>query len=154
MDINQAFPSKYVKAADLQGQDVPVTITHVQMEDVGGRGNEADNLPVAYFQGMTKGLVLNKTNANTIAQMYGFETNGWVGRPITLWPTECEFGGNMTQCVRVRSTAPTPAIQVQQPPAQQLSLQQPPQPTTVQPMSGDRQQGTVAADERPYPVAF
>ena len=66
MRVSQAFPSNYLKAADLQGRNVPVTMNRVEMEDIGG-----DHKPVVYFNGKDKGVVLNKTNANNIAQLYG-----------------------------------------------------------------------------------
>lgn len=75
MDINGVFPSKYLKAADLQGKDVTLTIEEVSVEDVGGQGDASDSKPVLFFQGKEKGLVLNKTNANTISGMYGPETD-------------------------------------------------------------------------------
>ena len=59
MRISSAFPSKYLKAADLQDKQVTVRMSHVETETIGD-----DDRPVLYFQGKEKGLVLNKTNAN------------------------------------------------------------------------------------------
>ena len=36
MRIGAAFPSTYLKAADLQGRQVTVTISHIKLEEVGG----------------------------------------------------------------------------------------------------------------------
>ncbi len=98
MDINSAFPSTYLKAADLQGRSVDVNIAKVSMEDVGD-----DHKPVVYFMGKDKGLALNKTNSNAIAMMYGGETNNWSGQPISIYPTETEFGGKVVACIRVKA---------------------------------------------------
>jgi len=104
MNINQAFPSKYVAAADLQGRDVPVNIANVVREEV---GKEEEVRPVMYFAGMKKGMVLNKTNAGTIAAIYGEETDHWIGKPITLYPsTTNNGGGKEVDCIRVRKTPP------------------------------------------------
>ena len=107
MDIRNAFPSKYVTAGDLQGQEVPVTCDRVCLETVQSDSGRSDELPVLYFQGMGKGLVLNKTNANVIASLYGNETERWQGQPITLYATETEFAGRVVPCVRVRSVPPS-----------------------------------------------
>lgn len=107
MNINDAFPSKYIKANDLKGHDVLVTVARVTREDVGGNGEEGDIKPIVYFQGTKKGLVLNKTNCNRIASMYGPETDAWVGKQVTLFPTETEFGGNMVDCIRIRKGNPS-----------------------------------------------
>jgi len=97
MDINGVFPSKYLKAADLQGRDVQVVMANVRIEDIG----DGDK-PVLYFQGKEKGLVLNKTNANNIAILYGSETNNWIGKPVTLYSAWVDFQGRSVEAIRVR----------------------------------------------------
>lgn len=101
MDINGAFPSDHLKAADLQGREVTVTISHVDMKDIGG-----DAKPVVYFIGKEKGLVLNKTNANAIASMYGYETDMWPDAKIILFPSQTDFQGKIVPCIRVKLGAP------------------------------------------------
>jgi len=98
MDINSAFPSTFLKASDLQGRSVDVTIAKVVMESVGD-----DNKPVVYFVGKEKGLALNKTNGNAIQMMYSAETNNWSNQPISIYPTETEFGGKIVPCIRVKA---------------------------------------------------
>ena len=102
MNINAAFTGDYIKASDLQGRDVTVKIDRVVMDKVG-----EDTKPIVYFQGTTRGLVLNKTNAARIADLYGFDTDRWLTQSITLFPTECDFKGDIVQCIRVRPHKPT-----------------------------------------------
>ena len=65
------------------------------------------------------GLVLNKTNAATIADLYSEETTNWAGKPITLFTTQVEFRGKQVRCIRVKMDAPVvQAVQVEQPLAQ------------------------------------
>lgn len=113
MKMSVAFPSKYIAAADLQGRQVDVEIERVEMEDIGD-----DHKPVAYFVGKSKGLVLNKTNASAIADLYGDETDAWIGRVIIIFPTKTDFNGRRVDAVRImapRSDAPLVAA----PPRQQ-----------------------------------
>ena len=35
MNINEAFPSKYLKASDLDGKNVTVTIKSAELEEIG-----------------------------------------------------------------------------------------------------------------------
>jgi hypothetical protein len=98
MNVHDMFPSKYVACGDLRGMDVPVRIARIDMEDV----SNGDLKPIVYFVGMKKGLVLNRTNAKRIATMHGPETNGWLGKDITLYPSETEFKGETVPCIRVR----------------------------------------------------
>lgn len=97
MNINAAFPSAYLKAADLNGQRVTVTMSHVKEEKIG-----EDKRPVLYFQGKEKGIVLNKTNANSIASAYGFDTDDWAGQRIEIFPMDVEFQGKMVEAIRVK----------------------------------------------------
>jgi hypothetical protein len=111
MNVHSMFPSKFVAAGDLMGQDVSVVVSGVTIEEVGA---EAEKRPVVHFQGMQKGMVLNRINAKRITAMYGPEVEAWVGRPITLYPSETEYGGDTVPCIRVRQALPM-LNQVQQP---------------------------------------
>lgn len=102
MNVNDAFPSKTLKASDLNGNNVSVVISHVEMEKVGS-GTSAETKPVVYFQGKQKGLVLNKTNSKRITEIVGSsETDDWEGHSIVLYPTETEFQGETVDCIRIK----------------------------------------------------
>lgn len=99
--INDAFPSKYLKASDLKGRTVSVTIDRVEFEAV---GQSREMKPVVYFAGKEKGMVLNKTNANKIMQLLESPvTEEWQGGQIAIYPTETTFAGDTVECVRVKA---------------------------------------------------
>jgi hypothetical protein len=97
MNINETFPSKWIKAADLQGKAHLVKMNYVKLEEIG-----EDRKPVLYFIGKERGLVLNKTNANVIAMMYGPDTENWGGGEIEIYPTETDFQGKRVSAIRVK----------------------------------------------------
>lgn len=106
MNLAEAFPGKWLKAGHLKG-DTHITITGFKM----GRyddGSPAPELsikePIGGNTGMALGL--NKTNWKAIAKLYGDNTDAWIGKRITVFPTEVEFGGETTMGIRVRLTAP------------------------------------------------
>jgi hypothetical protein len=103
MNIKQAFPSKFLKAADLDGDRV-LTIRSVAIEDVGT--DRTEEKPVVSFQEIERRLVLNRTNADTIADLYGADTDDWAGRQIILTPSETDFAGKRVPCIRIRTRAP------------------------------------------------
>ena len=105
MKISQLFPSKYVKAADLNGKTVTLTIAKLVVEEL-GHGTEKERKPVLYFQKATKGLVLNRTNAMTIAGLYGDESDDWEGKRISIYPTRIRAFGSMQDTIRVREEIP------------------------------------------------
>ena len=102
MNINDAFPSAYLRASDLGGSPVRVTISKVIFENVGD-----DRKAVVYFEGKDKGLILNKTNANKlIVVTASAQTEEWAGKTILLYPTTTEFKGDEVPCIRVREAPP------------------------------------------------
>ena len=101
MDITGAFPSNYLKADDLQGQEVDVQIAGCNMTELDG-----DHKPVINFVGKEKGMILNKTNATTISGLYGTDTDKWHGQWITLFAAQTTYGGKACMGLRVKLQAP------------------------------------------------
>lgn len=101
MNINEVYPSKYIAASDLNNQNARVTIARVEIEKIGD-----DTKPVVYFKGKQKGLVCNKTNSRTIAQIYGDETDDWTGGELILFPIMTDYQGKPVEAVRVRAPQP------------------------------------------------
>ena len=113
MKVSQLFPSKYVKSTDLSGKTVTLTIAKLVVEEM-GHGSEKERKPVLYFQKATKGLVLNRTNAMTIAGLYGDESDEWTGKRISIYPTRVRAFGAMQDTIRVREEIPAqPRAQAQ-----------------------------------------
>ena len=99
MKLNDFFISNYLKASDLDGKDMVVTIKSIESEEF------EKVKPVAYFE-ENKPLILNLTNAKTIAKLYGENMEDWIGKRIQLFSTEVDFRGNQTLAVRVRLKKP------------------------------------------------
>lgn len=102
MKISEAFPGQYLKTSDLKGQRVVVTIDRVEIKDLG----RDERKPVLYFKGKSRGLILNKTNANSIIDIIGTEeTERWRGRQITLYHSKTDFQGGRVDCIRIDPAA-------------------------------------------------
>lgn len=108
MSIYELFPRKYVTAADLNGKGVDLTIASLRLEEMHNTdNNQKERKPVLYFDKASKGMVLNKTNALTIAGVHGPETDHWTGRRITIYPTKVQAFGAMQDAIRVKDFAPS-----------------------------------------------
>ena len=109
MKGSDIFPSKYLKADDLQNRDVPVVISNVEMENLGD-----DNKLILHFKGKEKGMVCNRTHFDRIAFLYGDETDDWANRPITLTTEFTQFQGKTMKALRVKppSGALAPKIEM------------------------------------------
>ena len=104
MNISGAFPSRYLKAADIpSGRPVPVVVRSVEMEAIETEHGSLEDKPILYFMDKTKGLVLNRTNAATLSELYGDETDSWVGQRIDIIATDTTFRGRMVPCLRLRN---------------------------------------------------
>lgn len=101
---NDAFPSKYLSAPDLKGEDHVVVIVRYSLETM--QGDSSDQKYVLYFQNHKKGMVLNKTNAKTITAQHGPDFDGWIGRAITIGTAWVEAFGEQTLAIRVRPAIP------------------------------------------------
>lgn len=114
-NIHDAFPSKYLRASDLGTSTPTVTIANAVMETVG-----EDRRIVVYFVGKDKGLVLNKTNANAIADILGSEdTDHWLEGRIKLVKAKVDYQGKRVDAIRIEEPAasapvtrkPQPAVE-------------------------------------------
>ena len=108
MKVSEMFKRDYLKAADLQGREITVTIDRWARE-VLGQGDAAEEKTIVYFQNKDLGLALNKTNANTIADITGSEeSDDWIGRPIVLFPDTTDYQGKRVDCIRIKAPQPQP----------------------------------------------
>ena len=102
MNVNDVFPSKYLRASDLQGKSIKVKIARIEREKMG-----EDTKPVLYFDGKQKGMALNKSNAMMIAAVYSPETDGWIGKEIKLYAGKVNFNGQMVDSLKVEVIPPS-----------------------------------------------
>jgi len=118
MDYELMFPSKYLKSCDLKKdgrtRDVTVSIVRIDLEDLPLRGTSKTKLrgvlTVAHRgRELDKQVVLNRTNADTIAKLYGRDTDQWIDKPITLYPTRVQFGRETVDAIRIRDKRPAPS---------------------------------------------
>jgi hypothetical protein len=92
MKVQDAFPSKYLRAADVEsmGGELNYTIKRIVIEEV---GQDKEEKPILYFRQIQQGLVLNRTNADRLAASLGDEMDNWAGKKITLTTELVRFGG-------------------------------------------------------------
>jgi len=104
MRIDELYPSRFFRHADLDGKPMRVTISGVTREDVFGESK----VILSFADG--KELILNKTNARPIAKILGDETSAWDGRDIMLVPAQVPFKGDIVDAIRVRAAPARKAI--------------------------------------------
>jgi len=102
--INDMFPGRFLRGSDLKSP-ATVVIRRVVQERMYSRAERAEaDKWVVYFEGARKGLVLNRTNAEKIAEIVGSrDSDDWIGRQVVLYPVEIEVAGARRPAVRVRA---------------------------------------------------
>lgn len=103
MKVNDMFPSRFLRGADLSAP-VTVTIARVVTERMYKPGaGEVDGY-VLYCEKASKGIVLSKGLALTIAQALGAEdTDQWTGRAVILFPQPMRVGGRDLVAIRAKA---------------------------------------------------
>lgn len=99
MRSNTAFPSRFFKAIDLKNRSLRVVIDRLGNEDLNGEDKH-----ILYFRNEQKQLILNKTNWETIEELYG-DSEDWAGQEIDLFPDKTSYQGKRVACVRVRGVS-------------------------------------------------
>ena len=103
MDMSEVFSSETISASDLKGRPVTLTIAGVAVVEF-----DDGRKPKIEFRETDKTMIVNKTNTNTIIDIHGADSDGWIGKKITLIPTQTDFQGKQVPCIRVQ----LPATQV------------------------------------------
>jgi len=102
MKLTELFPSNLLKAQDVTdaGGEMPLKIANVEIKEFDG-DNGKERKPILIFSDERR-MVLNKTNANIIAEMFGDDTDAWINREITLHVQSVEFQGKIVPSIRVK----------------------------------------------------
>lgn len=104
--LSEAFPSKYLVAADFEDGDVTATILSADIDTV-GQGADAAQKIIIKLKGYSKPFVCNKVNGGTISKVLGSDdTDDWIGKQIVIGASEVEFKGDMVMSIRVRLKKP------------------------------------------------
>jgi hypothetical protein len=104
MNRNDLFPSKYFKASDLNGKPIDLVIKSAGLETLKNMQGGNESKLVLGFINQSKSLVINRTNYDAIADLYGDDTDAWNGKKIQLYPDKANVGGKSVAAVRVRAT--------------------------------------------------
>ena len=101
----KAYPSEYLRAPDLMGKEMKLTITDFRTctaKDIGADGRKMTGT-VLSFKETPKKYVAPKTVFFQLQKLGGFEPKTWIGKTFTFYPTTCRFGKDPEHpCIRVK----------------------------------------------------
>ena len=105
-EFDNLYGSKYLSAADLKDGEPRLKIGKVEVAELRDKTGTTRRKYVVFFEGVDKGVVINKTNAKKLAGAYGKQSAKWIGQIVQLYSEDTEFGKG----VRMR---PSTAISAQ-----------------------------------------
>ena len=97
------FFGDYLKTEHIK-EEKEYEIREVKVEKI-GRGEQQEKKVVVYFQGLDKGLALNKTNSEAIAKITGSrEIEDWDGKSLVLFiDPNVTYMGDTVGGIRIKS---------------------------------------------------
>jgi hypothetical protein len=104
MRASDAFPSKYLKSADVKAKPLIATISYVVQEAV---GEDKKKKPVLYLEtGLP--IVLNRTNFEALEDVFG-DSDEWPGHKVKIFCAPTSYQGRKVDGIRVTPITPKPA---------------------------------------------
>jgi hypothetical protein len=79
--FDDIYGSKYLSVADLKDGEPRFKVGKVTIEELREKNGTTKRKYVIWFEGVEKGLVINKTNAKKLADAYGKQSAKWPARP-------------------------------------------------------------------------
>lgn len=97
MDISKHLGSNFLNHLDLTQPFQTYIIKQVTQQMI---GNE-QKICVTFVEFASKPLALNKTNLTRLGQMYGMESNNWIGKPLLVYRSMTTYEGRTMPCIRI-----------------------------------------------------
>ena len=109
MKLDDIFHGENLKAEDLKGKDVSLTISSWEVAEF-EEGGKTDKKIKLHFSETDRTLILNKTNGYSVAEGLTDDLDNWAGGVITLYPTKTDFGGKRVDCIRIKDARPAKGV--------------------------------------------
>lgn len=99
-----------------KGEEMLLTIERFEGEEmvvkVGSKTDEKVPKQVLYFKEDVPKMIMNITNGNTIASLYGTHPDGWIGKKIQVYAANVRAFGKEQEALRIRDFIPKHDIDV------------------------------------------
>lgn len=104
MHYEAMFKGDYIQAVEFNGKAPTLTITKLTFVDMEDDTGKTRSKGVLWFRETDRGWVMNRTNAQCLAAMFGHETDDWMGRRVTLVSEIVSVGKQKKLGIRVKGS--------------------------------------------------
>jgi hypothetical protein len=98
------YGSKFLAASDVK-KPFTARIETVDTVDFAREGERPKKKKVLTLKGISKPVVVNKTNADTLSEAFGKDFDDWIDKRITGKAERTQFGGKPTMGLRLYPAA-------------------------------------------------
>lgn len=99
-----------------EGEEMLLTITKFEGEELvqkhDGKKDEKVAKQVLYFKEEVPKMIINVTNASTIANLYGTHPDQWIGKKIQVYAMPVKAFGKTQDALRIRDFVPRETLDV------------------------------------------
>lgn len=116
MHYTAMLVGQFIKAGEFGTGEFPMqptwTISRVALEklesismnDTDGAAGKLKTKGIIYFKEIGTGWVLNRTNILCLVEMWGTDTDAWVGKRVTLYRADVRVGAKMDVGIRIKGS--------------------------------------------------
>lgn len=94
---DELYPGRFIKAGELLGKKVTLTISDVDLEELQGEDGKPKVKAILAFAETDKKHVMCKTNGVCLKDMFGHSIDQWIGKQVTIFPDTW----NGEPCIRI-----------------------------------------------------
>jgi hypothetical protein len=99
-EFDDLYGSNYLAATDLK-KPITTVIEQVEQEDFARQGEKKKMKAVLYLRGLKKPVIVNKTNALTLATAFGKDFDEWIDQRVEIKAEPTTFAGKPTKGIRL-----------------------------------------------------
>ena len=113
-DFDDLYGSQYLAATDVK-RPFAAAIEDIDEQDFARQGERPRVKKVLHLKGVRKPIVLNKTNALSLAEAFGKNFKDWMDKHITVKAEPTTFAGKRTMGLRLYPAEDEEALPLQAP---------------------------------------
>jgi hypothetical protein len=103
MHYRELYISTHLQATEFNGRVPTFTIARIEVSQLPSLRVEGaeETKGVIFFREITRGWVMNRTNVECLKEMFGKETNDWLGKRVTLRAEDVQVGKRKDMGIRI-----------------------------------------------------